>query len=698
MRQQLTRLRAALLSCIALVTLSLSVTVVPSVAASAATPGPTTLADAYNLGNSASTSDVACATTTCAAVGSFTTSGGTSVPFVSITTGSSWVTTAVPVTSGSASAVQCPTDNFCVATGTSLTKAVGSAWVGVWSGQSWQFSPLGTDLGASAISAVSSLSCSSASVCAVAGTFVDGSGLYQGFASIFNGEGWASTPVATSLNIGGDAEALGVSCASDGSCTVVGYVTSASFSYQGFSSQFANGAWTTALVGTDVPMMASSVATSVSCWSANNCEVGGSVVDSSGNQQALVGNWNGSAWADQPLESALNVGNNATVTSISCASDGSCAAVGNFLDGNGQEQAFAANLQGGNWSIGQIAQNLDAASASTQAVSCLSRDQCVASGYYIDQSGLTQAFDSVFDGVMWNDNALFSTQNTGGNAVGNAVSCSTTQCLVAGTFADSATSSRAAVQPLAFSAQTPLVFAGPFSNPALSPVTLNGTGGSGQSLEQFSTTSAGCTIANGALTATSLGPCVVTVTNPANGLYTSTTAQQTYTFSAIASPALIIHAGAHRVAGSSVRLTATGGNGAAAVSYSTSTPWCRVQGGTLFTQIPGVCVVTANAAATGVYQSATTTADVVFAAVAQAPLHVRATATRTTGRAVHVSVTGGSGIRHLVFSVAGAGCHYAGAVLSATQDTTCSLRVQNLSNGKYALATSSTLFVVFSRK
>ena len=144
MRQQLTRLRAALLSCVALVTLSLSVTVVPSVAAAAGTPGPTTLADAYNLGNSASTADVACATTTCAAVGSFTTSGGTTVPFVSVTTGSSWVTTAVPVTSGSASAVQCPTDNFCVATGTSMTNAVGSAWVGVWSGQSWQFSPLGT--------------------------------------------------------------------------------------------------------------------------------------------------------------------------------------------------------------------------------------------------------------------------------------------------------------------------------------------------------------------------------------------------------------------------------------------------------------------------------------------------------------------------------------------------------------------------
>ena len=465
MRHIRARLRTASISVVALVAFLAALSVSPlAAAASASTPTTVTLADAYNLGSSASAADVSCATTTCGAVGTVATSGATTVPFVSVATGSTWVSTVVPVTAGTGVAVQCVSDSFCVATGTSMTNAVESAWVGTWNGQLWQFSPLATDLSAMSISAVSSLSCATSSQCAIGGTYVDANGLYQGFVSLFNGSSWASTPIATSLNFGGDGEVLGVSCANDGSCTAVGYVTSGSFSYQGIAAQYFNGAWSTSLVGTDIAMMASSIATSVSCWSSSACEVGGNVVDGSGSQQALVGSWNGTSWTDQTLGSSLNVDGNATVTALACAADTSCAAVGNFLDGNGQEQAFAANLSAGQWEAGQIAEGIGAASASAQAVTCLSQDQCVATGYDIDQSGATQAFTSLFDGVAWTDSALFATQNAGGNATATAASCSASQCVLAGSFAGSSTSSHAA-----FERPVALGFLGPLLQPRPHP-------------------------------------------------------------------------------------------------------------------------------------------------------------------------------------------------------------------------------------
>jgi len=699
MRHRFSRLRAASVSGVALVALTAAIVAGPfSVSAASADPSaPTTLADAYNGGSSASTADDSCATTTCAAVGTFTTSALTTVPFVSVNTGTSWVTTPVPVASGTGTVVQCPSDSFCVAAGTSGSAPSTTAWVGTWNGQAWQFSPVTGDLGATSISAVTSLSCSSSTQCALGGTFVDANGLYQGFVSLFDGNVWSSTPVATSLNPGGDGQVLGISCASDGSCTAVGYVSTGSLSYQGFSDQYVNGTWTTALIGTDISMMASSVATSVVCSVANSCEVGGYVTDATGAQQALVGAWSGTSWTDQALGTTLNVDGLATVTALSCSAS-SCGAVGNFLDGNGQSQPFAANLEGGHWTAGPIGQLSGETSGSGQSVNCLSTDQCVAGGYVIDSAGATQAFSSVFDGVTWTDSALFAQQNGGGNAQASAVSCSSQQCVVAGTFAASLTSSQAAVQSFPLSAQSPLVFAGPFTNPALTSVNLNGSGGSGQSLEQFSTSSTGCSITNGTLSATTLGPCVVTVTNPANGLYTAASAQQTYTFTPIAPASLAIHATARPIAGTPLKLTVVGGNGQTSFSYATTTPWCRVRDGALSSTVPGVCVVTAQAAATGVYQAGSGTASFTFAAVAQQPLRLTATQTRTTGRSVRLSITGGSGLRHITYTVGGASCHVAAGVVSATRDTTCSVRAHNLSNGKYGPVSSSTLYVVFSRK
>ena len=98
-----------------------------------------------------------------------------------------------------------------------------------------------------------------------------------------------------------------------------------------------------------------------------------------------------------PGSAALNVDGNATVNSVSCASAGSCAAGGYYKDYYGHEQAFVADETGGSWGTAQEVQgtaNLrtPGAAAGVTSVSCASEGNCAAGGYYTDSSGATQAF------------------------------------------------------------------------------------------------------------------------------------------------------------------------------------------------------------------------------------------------------------------------------------------------------------------
>src|SRR5229473_3527763 len=73
---------------------------------------------------------------------------------------------------------------------------------------------------------------------------------------------------------------------------------------------------------------------SVSCGSAGNCAAGGSYRDGSGHQQAFVVSERNGSWGraiEVPGSGALNVGGIAQVNSVSCASAGNCAAGGFYV-------------------------------------------------------------------------------------------------------------------------------------------------------------------------------------------------------------------------------------------------------------------------------------------------------------------------------------------------------------------------------
>jgi hypothetical protein len=144
-------------------------------------------------------------------------------------------------------------------------------------------------------------------------------------------------PGLAALNAGGNASVTGVSCGSPGNCAAVGGYTDSSGHGQAFVVNETDGTWGMAQ---EVPGSAalnaggSAGLSYVSCTSAGNCAAGGDYVDSSGHQQAFVVDESGGSWGtaeEVPGLAALNVGGNAYVTSLACASPGNCAAGGDYL-------------------------------------------------------------------------------------------------------------------------------------------------------------------------------------------------------------------------------------------------------------------------------------------------------------------------------------------------------------------------------
>ena len=92
--------------------------------------------------------------------------------------------------------------------------------------------------------------------------------------------------------------------------------------------------------------------TSVSCASPGTCSAGGSYTDSSGGGQAFVVSEVNGSWGkakEVPGLAALNQGGSALITSVSCARAGTCAAGGSYTDSSGGQQAFVVSEAGGRW-------------------------------------------------------------------------------------------------------------------------------------------------------------------------------------------------------------------------------------------------------------------------------------------------------------------------------------------------------------
>ena len=240
---------------------------------------------------------------------------------------------------------------------------------------------------ASPLVGLRSVSCALAGNCTAVGLYRDSLGNTQGLLLTETGGRWAAGVEATPPAYASQSAVLSVSCASAGNCTAVGDYDAS----QGLLLTETGGSWAR---GVEAPSPnAGTVVTSVSCSSPGNC----SAVGSSGAQALLLsetgGKWAKGVVAVLPANAVTtNTGQLVVVRSVSCASPGYCSAVGTYYDDANTIQGLLLTETAGTWARGveALPANPEGApdvSEGLTSVSCASPGTCSAVGTYIDSTG-----------------------------------------------------------------------------------------------------------------------------------------------------------------------------------------------------------------------------------------------------------------------------------------------------------------------
>jgi|SRR5579862_143632 len=296
---------------------------------------------------------------------------------------------------------------------------------------------------------VNSVSCTTAGNCTGGGSYYDSFGGQQAFVADETNGTWGTAievPGTATLNAAGTASVTAVSCSTPGNCTAGGTYTDAQSEVQAFIVDETSGTWGTAIEvpGTSTLNAGNATVASISCASDGNCTVGGLFHDSSHRPHTYVIDKTSGTWGtaiEVPGIGALNTGSFAQVTSVSCATAGNCDAGGIYDDASGHQQVFVAEETSGTWGTaielpGTATLN-SGGSATVRSVSCPAAGNCTAVGSYIDGSGHQQVF--VADETIGTWGAAIeapgtATLNSGGSARAVSVSCSSVGNCAAGGF------------------------------------------------------------------------------------------------------------------------------------------------------------------------------------------------------------------------------------------------------------------------
>ncbi|HEX9518287.1 MAG TPA: hypothetical protein VF940_19145, partial [Streptosporangiaceae bacterium] len=293
---------------------------------------------------------------------------------------------------------------------------------------------------------VLSVSCPSPGNCAAVGDYRDGGRHQQGFVVSERNERWhlaIEAPGLGALNKGGDARVSSVSCASPGYCAAVGYYRN--HGRQGFVVSERNGRWSRAV---EVPGLGvlnrggNAEVSSVSCVSQGYCAAAGFYRDGNGRQQGFVAIEQNGVWGravEVPGLGFLNKGGNARVSSVSCASPGNCTAGGDYTsDASGRLQAFVVSEMGGSWGTAQeVAGNLNTGpglGAFVDTVSCGSAGNCAVGGSY-DGPGNDMFVISEVNGSWGSAQEVAGNLYVPGGGTVDSVSCASAgNCSAGGTY------------------------------------------------------------------------------------------------------------------------------------------------------------------------------------------------------------------------------------------------------------------------
>ena len=365
--------------------------------------------------------------------------------------GGSWSALEMPLPSDAASGgfskafgTSCAVDGSCVAVGEYLTTGGGDdAVIDTLSGGHWGTleAPLPSDTATAGSSEafLKSVDCTSASSCTAVGTYRNTGGAFVGFIDTLAGGQWSSQvapqPAGAATNHFVVLES--VSCPSVGGCAAGGFYENAGGTDTGeLLSQASNGSWT----AEDAPLPADAGTGSsemsvignfavapqaVSCGP-TSCAAVGAYVDVSGKDRGLLERLSGGTWtvieAPQPANAAPESTQDAQLTAASCTFDG-CVATGFYEDSAAGRRALIDTINAaGAATAAEGPQPFDAAtgssvSATLDAVSCLSLNQCTTVGSYVNSSGGTIALiDSLSAGTWTNAGAVIPSNAASGSS------------------------------------------------------------------------------------------------------------------------------------------------------------------------------------------------------------------------------------------------------------------------------------------
>lgn len=427
---------------------------------------------ALNVGQSAFVGSISCSSPgNCAAGGSFSIMSSQVVSpraYVVNEVSGHWTNAiAVPGISSldtghnsSVVSISCASPGNCSAGGNFTNKKGSQAFVvnernGKWTNALKLSGPDAFEIGGTT---VSSVSCASPGNCSAGGFY--GAGL-RSRAFVVNeiaGRWLKATdvPGVDALDTGQNSSVASVSCASPGNCSAGGHFTNAKGS-QAFVANERNGTWATALhlSGPIAFDAGGSNVASLSCASPGNCSAGGSI-ERAKHSEAFVANERNGTWGiaiKVPGTANLGARAGATVSSISCASSGNCAAGGQVSIGE-RFTAFVDDEVGGRWKTIKEIPGLAALPlrwvSTVSSISCASSGNCAAGGYDGGRQGSSQAFMVNETDGIWREVVTISVPSSGGaskESSVNAVSCATpNRCNGGGTYL-TRTASQAFVTP-----------------------------------------------------------------------------------------------------------------------------------------------------------------------------------------------------------------------------------------------------------
>jgi hypothetical protein len=304
--------------------------------------------------------------------------------------GVTWSTEATPTPSGAAhsylAAVSCTSAPVCAAnTG---RQAVGYSYLGTtstrvvlaegWNGTKWVTEPTEEPSGATS-SALSGVSCSSATSCTAVGQYTTPTDVVRTLAEVWNGSKW--TVQATPNPPGATYSILsGVSCASAQQCVAVGYYMEPHSSDVALAEARDASSWSVESVPPSPDPNAQAYwLTSVSCTSSEVCMGVGAYYSSDAGELGavpLAEQWTGGVWNVVSPTYSVKVPTG-PLSAVSCSGADSCIAVGFTYNGN--YSALAETWNGSKWTVDKTAAT-GAQAAVLTGVWCTSKTRCVAVG------------------------------------------------------------------------------------------------------------------------------------------------------------------------------------------------------------------------------------------------------------------------------------------------------------------------------